>query len=344
MAVDGSPRFVGCAILRTGAMMGTKTKIEWTESSWNPTRGCSVVSPGCENCYAMHVAARFSDKGQPYEGLAKFSSVKRLPQWTGKVRIVPEHLGDPLRWTRPRRVFVNSMSDLFHEGLSNDEIAAVFGVMAAATQHTFQVLTKRAKRMREWFEWMTRGAQGCVSNAVRQLGVNNGTSDSLEAGEQRPWPLPNVWLGVSAENQECADERIPELLRTPAAVRFVSYEPALGPVDFANWMRKRAVSQIDTIPPIQVFAPRIDWLIVGGESGPRARRFHLEWARSVVKQCADANVDCFVKQLGADPHVMPPHCRGWVPVKLKSRKGNDMTEWPADLRVRQFPKLDASAA
>src|SRR5271156_1075393 len=126
--------------------MGVKTSISWTDATWNPARGCSIVSPGCHNCYAMRVAARFSAKGEPYEGLAKFSSVKRLPQWTGKVRLVPEHLADPLRWTTPRRVFVNSMSDMFHDGLSNEHIAAVFGVMAASTRHTFQLLTKRARR------------------------------------------------------------------------------------------------------------------------------------------------------------------------------------------------------
>jgi protein gp37 len=242
--------------------MGDKSKIEWTDATWNPVRGCSRVSPGCENCYAERMASRFCGSGQPYEGLVKVhvrrssvhvrrSSVDprvkwSSPRWTGEVRMVPEHLADPLRWKRPRRVFVNSMSDLFHERLKNEEIAAVFGVMAAAPRHTFQVLTKRAERMRDWFRWLesqiappekvgnwTRTGHGhrdVVHYYVRQLLTDDA---AIVSGEARTgaWPLPNVWLGVSVENQQYADERIPLLLETPAAVRFVSAEPLLGDVD-----------------------------------------------------------------------------------------------------------------
>ena len=334
--------------------MGDSTKIQWTESTWNPVRGCSVVSPGCENCYAMGVAARFSGEGQPYEGLAKFSPSRRLPQWTGKVRLVPEHLADPLRWTKPRRIFVNSMSDLFHEGLTNEEIAAVFGVMSACPQHTFQILTKRAKRMREWFEWVRATSLNHDSDAIADAFFEWQQRDVLPSAFLQPtWPLPNVWIGVSAEDQTRADERIPDLLRTPAAVRFVSYEPALGPINFQrvgpiNALRGR---RVDATSGESEACTSLDWIIVGGESGPRARPFDVDWARSVVLQCKSAGVACFVKQLGANPYADPQPTGNFrthngkrqfevkvTPIALKSRKGGDPAEWPADLRVRQFPE------
>lgn len=306
------------------------TTIERTDVTWNCVRGCSRVSPGCGGaageggCYAERQAARFAGPGQAYEGLVRIG--KQGPRWTGKVVLVPEKLGEPLRWRKPRRVFVNSMSDLFHEALSNEDIAAVFGVMAACPQHTFQVLTKRAKRMREWFEWIasheedygpppTFVAETCAENMGAEI-------DRLEP----PWPLPNVWLGVSVENQATADERIPELLACPAAVRFVSYEPALGPVRFTlrglpgwdeDWKYdtlagREWASPRDDIEPGT--SPRIDWVIVGGESGPGARPFDLAWARSTIAQCRAAGVRVF------------------------DRKGGTIAEWPADLRVRQFPE------
>jgi len=261
----------------------------------------------------MNVAARFSGKGQPYEGLAKFSSVKRLPQWTGKVRLVPEHLADPLRWTKPRRIFVNSMSDLFHEKLTNKEIAAVFGVMSAAPMHTFQILTKRARRMREWFEWMHSDPiaklasamhawqmKGFVPSAAIRPALYNRQPD----GNVPYWPLPWVWLGVSAEDQERADERVPELLRTPAAVRFVSYEPALGPIDFTRLHGEMSPSGAlahDSLTGVYGGGPwktatKLDWVICGAESGPRHRPFSEDWARSVRDQCVARGVAFFYKQ------------------------------------------------
>lgn len=338
--------------------MGEATKIQWTDATWNPVRGCNVVSDGCANCYAMGVAARFSDKGKPYEGLARFSDKRRLPQWTGEVRLVPEHLADPLRWTKPRRVFVNSMSDLFHEKLSNEQIAAVFGVMAAAPRHTFQCLTKRAKRMREWFEWMAHPSRGWLSpTSVAMFEAQKLLPDFKSHTPTNyeypiPWPLPNVWLGVSAEDQQRADERIPDLLCTPAAVRFVSIEPQLGPIDLMTLTTDddSFLDALDTDPE----SDRLDWVIVGGESGPRARPFDVAWARSVVEQCKSAGVACFVKQLGADLRwngVSDPRTQRWpldvaqiedvggeFRVRLKARrKGGDPAEWPADLRVREYP-------
>jgi protein gp37 len=291
--------------------------IAWTDVTWNPVRGCSRVSPGCENCYAERTAARFSGTGQPYHGLAVMG--EHRPRWTGEVRLVPEHLADPLRWRRPRRVFVNSMSDLFHEKLANEEIAAVFGVMAAAQAHTFQVLTKRPERMREWFEWVVSvGPSAHVLGAARgvrwyawdrlgsfrhPLGYDDTAAVSPSwSGEAPswPWPLPNVWLGVTAEDQRRADERLPLLLQTPAAVRFVSVEPQLEHVFFQReW----------------IGADRVYWVIGGAESGPGARPFNEAWARSLRDQCQAFGAAFFYKQtVVAGRKVSTPDLDGrrWV--------------------------------
>ena len=207
------------------------TSIEWTDRTWNPTRGCSVVSPGCHNCYAMKQAHRFSGKGGAYEGLTKLTSSG--PRWSGAMRLVPEMLDVPLRRKKPTTWFVNSMSDLFHEGLTDEEVAAVFGVMAACPQHTFQVLTKRAERMRAWFDWLDDmcSVSGDPPRAVTCgiVAANHG-ADVDYGGLSHAWPIPNVLLGVSVEDQRRADERVPLLLQTPAALRFLSVEPLLGPV------------------------------------------------------------------------------------------------------------------
>lgn len=208
------------------------TPIEWTDETWNPTDGCEVCSPGCANCYAMRFAGRFAKKGERYHGLVSIAKNKRAI-WTGESRLDAGKLAKPLHWKKPRRIFVNSMSDLFYEGFTNEQIAAVFGVMAACPQHTFQVLTKRAKRMREWFEWAGRlNLDELQYTAIQAL---RGTGAPL-CSRGTTWPLPNVWIGVSVEDQERADERIPELLRTPAAVRFLSCEPLLGELDLSRWL------------------------------------------------------------------------------------------------------------
>ena len=288
--------------------MSDNSKIEWTDATWNPIRGCSRVSEGCRNCYAERVAARFSGPGMPYEGLIKFGkpSSVRDPRWSGEVRMVPEHLAAPLRWRRPRRVFVNSMSDLFHESLTNEQIAAVFGVMAATPRHTYQVLTKRTKRMRAWFEWarrdFTEQQRGIASapNTFRAMldaafeVLGQPSKPVLDAAwrahDDDVWPLPNVWLGVSVENQAAADERIPELLATPAAVRWISAEPLLGPVDFA------AAS-----PNARSLVEDLDWIVAGCESGPGARPCDVAWLRSLRDQCKTAGVAFFLKQAVEPP-------------------------------------------
>jgi protein gp37 len=349
------------------------TSIEWTDVTWNPTRGCSVVSPGCKHCYAMAFAARFTGPGMAYEGLAvmhqrpprvlrrdmKDGSV-RLTQvagrkegrWTGVLRLVHEHLPDPFRWAKPRRVFVNSMSDLFHEGLTNEEIAAVFGVMAACPDHTFQILTKRAERMREWFRWVaTFPSWRHLLHEVTPPALKKGGWNVFGIVGRQTWPLPNVWLGVSVEDQHYANERIPLLLDTPAAVRFISAEPLLGPVDLTGIALDPAVYGRPGLAEPHIDAlrrdddehfyndhQRLDWVIVGGESGNRARPFEMRWARQLVRQCRDAGVRVFVKQMGAKAIG----ATGGL-VKLRSRKGGDPAEWPEDLRVREFPAVGGAA-
>jgi protein gp37 len=288
------------------------------------------------------MAARFSNPGAPFHLFA--DRHKSGSKWTGKVDLVERHLQDPLKWRHPKRIFVNSMSDLFHENLPDEAIDQVFAVMALCPQHTFQILTKRPERALQWFN--KRPAKFVDGNIQRTmpgficrplLAGLYGTRESLLSWQDR-WPLQNVWLGVSVEDQKNADERIPFLLQTPAAVRFISYEPALGPIDL-----RAALS-----------SGRLHWVIVGGESGPGARPFDIRWARDIVRQCHDAKVACFVKQMGAVPII--PACRqnhyewgegkfdywqndqsGMWRIKLKDRTGGDWDEWPSFLRYREFP-------
>lgn len=336
--------------------MTDTTKIEWTHwpntvgRVWNPTRGCSRISPGCGGakgvggCYAERQAYRFSGHGMPYEGLIQLG--RQGPRWTGKVPLVVDKLGDPMRWRGRSTVFVNSMSDLFHESLSNEAIAAVFGVMAACPQHTFIVLTKRAERMHRWFAWVDE--QGVPGDHV----VATCAANIIDVDDLAPaWPLTNVVLGVSVEDQEYADKRIPYLLDTPAACRMVSYEPALGPVDFTRIADGTpficdALRGQDLHPAHM--RTRLDWVVAGGESGPGSRHFDIAWARQTVRACQEAGVPVFVKQLGAQPlDSRRSVVGGWAPgdpepdtrVRLKDRKGGDMAKWPEDLRVREFPAL-----
>lgn len=304
-----------------------RTGIEWTDETWNPIRGCTRVSEGCRHCYAEQQAARIVRMGDgkptPYDGLVKLVGPDKEPRWTGVVSFVPDVLSVPLRRKKPTRYFVNSMSDLFHESLSNEQIAAVFGVMAACHQHTFQILTKRARRMREWFEWVEREAAKAGPGAEVMLCVD--CADEHDVLGERfvispPWPLPNVWLGVSVENQAAADERIPELLRTPAAVRFLSCEPLLGPVNLAAWLPGEdecqscgatspavdgdacpACGEIDHLVRVVdgEAAERVGslhWVIAGCESGPGARPADSSWYRALRDQCAEAGVAFFLKQ------------------------------------------------
>ena len=254
--------------------MSDKSKIEWTDATWNPIRGCTKISPGCKNCYA----ATFSER---------FRGVKNHPFEQGfDLRLVPEKLEEPLKWKRSRRVFVNSMSDLFYEKVADDYIVRVAEVMARADWHTFQVLTKRSERMR------------------------NLLNSKLDfAAKTR-----HIWWGVSVEDRKYGVPRIGHLQTAYAGVRFLSIEPLLediGELDLRG----------------------ISWVIVGGESGAKARPFDINWAREVVRQCREQGVACFVKQLGRRPVNRGDRLR------LHDSKGGDWAEWPLDLRVREYPGL-----
>ncbi len=300
----------------------SRTSIEWTESVWNPLRGCSRISPGCEHCYAERHASRFSGEGLPFHGYAKDG------RWTRKVSLLGgDALTDPLGWRTPRRVFL-SMSDLFHEGLEDDALDHVFAVMAICalregrSSHTFQMLTKRADRMHRY---LTAGIDDLrrriAAVGARMMEESDGWHETLRW--QMPWPLPNLWLGVSVEDQEYADMRIPKLLSSPAAVRIVSYEPALGPVDLTKYLRV-GLYTVDGHGDDAYLYPRLGWVIAGGESGAGARPFDEAWGRAARDACAAAGVPFFFKQMGK--------MVGGV-----SRKGGDLADIPADLRVRQYP-------
>lgn len=273
-------------------MASPKSKIEWTDATWNPIRGCSRISEGCRHCYAEGIAARFSGPGLPYEGLAK--RVNGEARWTGKLQLVIDNLHEPLHWRRPRRVFVNSMSDLFHENVPFAWVDQIFAVMALARQHSFQVLTKRADRMRAYFS-DTRARQAAICRAAKAIDGMRFDHES-DIGGCHWWPIKNIWLGASVEDQAAADARIPDLLATPAAVRFLSCEPLLGPVDITAIRRTRAEG---FMRPLDGRFNRIDWVICGGESGSGAvRPMHPDWARSLRDQCAAAGVPFFFKQWG----------------------------------------------
>lgn len=281
------------------------TAIEWTHvpgyrgESWNPIVGCRIVSPGCTNCYAMKMAARLERMGVPkYARLTR--DTRGGPAWTGEIRLADEKtLLSPTRATKPRAYFVNSMGDLFAEGVPTEAIDAVFQVMGACPQHIFIILTKRAEAMRDYMRARARGAW-------------NGPRLEPDA-----FPPHNVWLGVSAEDQRRADERVPVLLETPAAVRFVSCEPLLGPVDLdqvrapepndGDWQfsaldaNDMYFSKLWREPGDGANRPRLDWVIAGGESdtdGKSARPMHPDWARSLRDQCAAAGVPFLFKQWG----------------------------------------------
>jgi protein gp37 len=349
--------------------MSDRTGISWTDATWNPIRGCSRVSEGCRHCYAERQALRITrfDRGlgKPegrgaYDGLVH--EVAGEARWTGQVRLVPELLDQPLRLRRPRRIFVNSMSDLFHESLSEDAILAVFVTMARAQRHTFQVLTKRPARMRAVLaKWQSGG-----------LTLREGVTLREGSGAM----LPNVWLGVSAEDQATLDARVPDLLRCPAAVRWVSLEPQLGPIDTGRYLGSPwfcpYCSWSGDEPAFSAFSwesaafcpkchteceartERLDWIVQGGESGPGARPFDLAWARTTRDQCREAGTAYYLKQLGAQPKSTDGRSyadlgypegvqftgngKGWLYHHLKHRSGADPAEWPEALRVQEFPR------
>lgn len=254
------------------------SKIEWTDRTWNPTTGCNKVSRGCKNCYAEVMHKRLKAMGQ--------RKYKR-PFLDGAVADT-DSLREPLKWKKPAMVFVNSMSDLFHENIDFAFIDQVFAVMAATPQHTYQILTKRPERMAEYFAEGFR--YGMVMKTHKDMRVGRPKLDSR-------WPLPNVWLGTSVENQEAANERIPHLVKCPAAVRFLSCEPLVGPLKLQGTFPNdnHVYNYLNSTP----VPPHIHWVIAGGESGSKAAPMHPDWVRSLRDQCQQAGVAFFFKQWGA---------------------------------------------
>ena len=308
--------------------MSDHTHIEWTDATWNPITGCSVVSAGCKHCYAMRLAGTRLRHHPSRAGLTRPTAAG--PVWTGDVRFNADWLDQPLRWKKPRRIFVCAHGDLFHEAVPGEWIDRVFAVMALAPQHTFQVLTKRPERLRDHLtapDAPNRIHAAIVNHIKASVRTNiaalNRAADWLYAhlpngdGFMRSWPLHNVWLGVSVENQATADERIPLLLQTPAAVRFISAEPLLGAVDLASSL------PIETIGGVEMEA-WLDWVIAGAESGPGARPSHPDWFRALRDQCQAADVPFFFKQWG-----------GWWPI-------NQMAD--SDALYKPAPEHDPEAS
>lgn len=326
-------------------MVKSKSGIEWTDVTWNPSRGCREVSPGCAHCYAKTFAERFRGvPGHPYE--QGFD-----------LRLVAKKILEPLKYKAGTKVFVNSMSDLFFEDIPDDFVASVFGVMALRQDVTFQVLTKRAGRMRSFLDDgpdVFVGAAELVASAAEGLRAPDGgrlviwdprgseahrymravPKKDLELRRPWPgWPLPNVWIGVSVEDQKRADSRIRDLLQTQAAGRFISAEPLLGPLNLIPYMGGRSYrcpcgfketenemifhgGDAYVCPDCNertTIGPTLDWVIVGGESGPRRRPMSLEWARAIRGDCFRTETPFFFKQI------------------------DKKTPIPADLTVREFP-------
>lgn len=322
--------------------MADKSKIAWTDATWNPISGCSKVSEGCRNCYAEREWPRLS---------------KLVPAYAGRnfenVACHPERLDQPLRWKRPRKIFVNSMSDLFHPDVPEDFIDRVFAIMALCPQHTFQILTKRPERMNRYM----RGLED------EELARILSREDMVMCAPE--WPhtftdgaipdFSNIWLGVSVENQETVDERIPLLLQTRGdrgTKRWVSIEPMIGPVSFrwAKWQSgfketpegRLVRNHLDGLR-------RLDWVVVGGESGQNARPMEAEWVRKIKYECEEAHVPLFIKQLGAaysDPVdgiagsslKLSDEVLYLLKRRLKHRSGADIDEWPDELKIREYPE------
>lgn len=365
--------------------MASKSPIEWTGGTWTPIRAqvkydaeaiarakgytslvqiakdmsghvgphCEHCSAGCDHCYSETGNFRclpHNGTGLPFD---------RRSRDLVDIIVDDSILAEPLHWRKPRKIFVCSQTDLFGEWVTDEMIDRVFAVVALCPQHTFQVLTKRAERMRQYF----------AADPIPRISLAGSKLQGLCAVTD---PMRNVWLGVSVEDQATADARIPLLLQTPAAVRFVSYEPALGPVDFEQVINPGNLAEGQRyIHALKGYAwvthgedyydvcnigSQLDWVIVGGESGPGARPFDLQWARNVIAQCKAAGVPCFFKQAGAAPYVskgdLPERTRAWpyskqfpdgdrIYTKLNDKKGGNLAELPCDLCVRDFPEVRA---
>jgi protein gp37 len=344
-----------------------KTGIQWTDRTANPLVGCTHVSPGCKNCYAESAAggARLQQFPQ-YQGL-----VDEHGHWTGEMRFVPEVLEQILRLRKPQRIFMPSMSDPFHPAVKDEWLDRIFATIALSPHLTFQLLTKRPERMLEYlgkaYQRVCKVLQSYPRSKTSSLRDNSTVEGMIGPMNLRVWPLSNLWLGVSVENQQAANERIPLLRQAPAAVSFLSCEPLLEAVELFDVDGPVSIAMEEVNPKETLFpAEVIDWVVIGGESGNGARPCQTDWIRSLVEQCRDVGVPCFVKQLGQFPvsreaestrtEVISREIYSeWVfkaaaqqgfdleryhILKLKDRKGGNPEEWPEDLRVREFPCTD----
>ena len=296
-----------------------KSNIEWTDMVWNPVTGCTKISEGCQNCYAERMAMRFT---------GHFN-----------VTLHPDRLNQPLHWRKPRRIFVCSMGDLFHEDVPDEFVDKVMAIMAIQDQlypkHTFLVLTKRPARMKIYFDKLYSFNRAEDGNSYGRLlsEISKYAPDYVFGSyscRENFLPFSNLWLGVTAENQEQADKRIPILLQIPAAKRFVSIEPLLGPVDLTRinvsqlpacngYVANALDSRINSI--LDKPYKHLDWVIIGAESGPNRRECKIEWVRAILSQCRAVGIPVFIKQL---------HING--------KLSKNMAEWPEDLRVREYPE------
>jgi len=329
--------------------MATETSIQWADFSSNPIRArlrdgsnripghyCQKISSGCANCYASRY--------QPRVGMPKFGAVGPVDP-NVEIFLDEKELQRLLtsRKISGKRVFMCDMTDMFGEWVPFEMIDKLFAVFALRPDVTFQVLTKRPERMAEYLNNMRVRV-----NIPKAASMGSGMCiDMGRFWRAAGWPLPNVWLGTSVENQAAADERIPYLLRCQAAVRFLSCEPMIWPVDLVSWLPYESSRGWDGVMP-----PKVSFIITGGESGAQARPCNIEWIRSIRDQCKAAGVACFIKQLGANPYdpmcgcdepagtKLPPEA--WI--KLSDSHGGDWSEWPEDLRVRQFPTPNAGDA
>jgi len=290
--------------------------------------GCTPVSEGCTHCYAATAAA-----GPYLHQHERYAGLTAKGKWTGEVRLNPDVLAQPLHWRKPRKVFVASMGDLFHQAVPFDYILKVFGVAMATPWHTYQLCTKRPERMVEFFRWwqdealrqrLAYGGDALAIQSIAHLNINWIAANQYylshydQSGRGKldlpvPWPYPNVWGMVTAENQQLADERIPLLLASPFIVRGVSVEPMLGPVDLSPYFQCNGADR-GTIDG------GIDWAVVGAESSPKRRPCNLEWVRDLLSQCEAGRKPAFIKQLDIDGKVV-----------------KDIEKFPTDLQVREWP-------
>jgi len=307
--------------------MVLNSKIEWTDTTWNPMTGCSPVSAGCKNCWAKRMATRQRGRNG-YDSCDPF-----------RVTLRQDKLDQPYRWKKPRKIAVCLMGDLFHEDVPFYFIHEVFRVMGNCPRHIFQVLTKRPARALEYFGIAREVAKEVEWPSAMQVQRSPCSCSAFAL-------MPHIWFGVSVEDQKTAEERIPLLLQVPASVRYVSAEPLLGSLDLHGlglWYRHR--KDLIYFEQDGKEMPMLDWVIIGGESGPGARVMDLEWPRMIIDQCQRACIPVYMKQIGSNPTRMTEHereeCGIWMLDKKwpRASKGNNPAEWPADLCVRLFPDV-----